>query len=181
MNGFDDGGAILGADFGSEGTTAPKGLNGRKPVGKNSPATFGLLGEALSDFDAESEAGDIKKVAIIDLPNIDAIDVPCGDDCAGGWNMRGNVERTGEVVGRAEGKNSEGKLGINQSGDRGIQSAIPAADNHQIDPIVVLSNDFRQLVRMRGRLFNQVKPKASELLNSDRNILLPAPRLTVNE
>ena len=81
---------------------------------------------------AQADAGDVEKMLAVDAPEVDPAGSARGDHPARLDQTARDLERAGEVVGRAERQDAKRQPGFDQGVGSGIEGAVPTADDDQV-------------------------------------------------
>ena len=93
-----------------------------------------LLIARLDDRRVEAERRVVEEDLAVDLADVDAVDLPLGDQPDGGLGIGRELEVAGEVVERAERQDAERHLAVHQHRGHGPDGAVAAAGHHRIGP-----------------------------------------------
>ncbi len=102
-------------------------------IAEEPPTLLRVARQRPREVHAEPEARDVEIGMLVDLAEVDRAGPAARDDLRGAFEIEGQAERAGEVVGRAERQDAERQARLDDARRRGIDGAVAPADHDAPD------------------------------------------------
>src|SRR5215210_2176132 len=116
---------------GGEGFVFQERLDGGRGVGQRTRAPLQPRGEGPSRLHTEPDGGDVHVVIVAGQTEVDVDEFALRYCLAGTRDVLGNTQRAGEIVGRAEGQETEDRVVVRQEVDHGADGTVAAAEDQE--------------------------------------------------
>ena len=103
------------------------------------------LRQLLRQLRREPERSHIEEWLAVDEPEIDPPRPARRDDAGGGVEVRRNSKGPGEIVRGSDGEDAERQTRLDHAERRGIDGAVAAADDDEVDLLALLDDERRQV------------------------------------